>query len=99
MSTEGIEVLTLMLPHRTVAKTLGFDPAPGYFVAFTDGSYTLAEHFARIGETLENVTEYPESGYYVDVPESKLETIFADPNVCIIQQNTFAKIPEDSLLR
>jgi len=60
-------------------------------ISWTDLSYTLEQHFSRIGERFDNAIDFQESGYAVELPQSKVDLILSDPNVCVVAQNAYGK--------
>lgn len=68
----------------------GFTDAPGYLVHFASRSYTVSEHFAKIGLRFE-CNEYEGSGYHADLTQSQLEAVFSDWNVDEVTRNAYGK--------
>lgn len=79
------------MSRRTVAKVYGpRGPAPGYMVLFFRTPISLKIHFLRIRQRFDTVDDL-DDGYYVECPESKLEKIFRDPNVSLIEQDSYGE--------
>ena len=78
--------------HRTLVKQYGsFRPAPGYFVSFFHQPLSMKLHFMRIGQRFDRVTDFGDAGYFVECRESQLKKIFQDPNVCLIEHDSYGK--------
>lgn len=80
------------MSHRTLVKVYDRGgPAEGYLVTFFENKppLPLMHYFLRIRLGFDRVEDLDDGCYYVECPEYKLERIFSDLNVALIQQNGY----------